>query len=132
MKNLLLLLLLLSFVSCDDDDALDCPHTRQGDNITLADGTMATVAEIEDVRCPCNADCLWAGYIGMTITVGGDTILRVSDVFGGRFSTDSISMPNLYYTSRGDRIMLVNHTQPSESCDGSVDGADFCLELLVE
>lgn len=134
MKNFLLFIfLLIATTGCDDvNTAFTCPYTQQGDNILLADGTLARLAVVSDVRCPCNAACIWGGYIGMTITIGSDTILKVSDVFGHAFTTDTNFVNTLYYTSRGDRITLLDYTETDSNCDGATPGENFCLELSVE
>lgn len=128
-----LLLLAYGLSSCTDDDIADCPFYKEGDNIVLGDGSIARLAGIYDNRCPCLRECFWEGYLGLTITLGNDTILKNEDVFGERDNSDTISpLPShVYLTNRGDTIRIQHVSQPENSCDGTVPGKDFCLQLDI-
>ena len=124
------LLLSIALYGCEDENR--CPPTKVGDTIILSDGTSALLSAIAAHRCPCDVICSYAGYIGLIITVGSDTILSVSDVTGHEFAPNPDDIQNdVYYTRRGDQIILIETGEPSDSCPGRVEAEDFCLRLEV-
>lgn len=135
MRNLSFLFLILSlpFFACNDDDA-DPGCLVQGDSLTLSDGTSATLVEIGDHRCPCEAACFWPGYIGITIIRSdGDTLIRVDEVFGNFPADTLINEPAaVYFLNNGDVLRLTDFLEPEGSCAGAVAGEDFCLFLEVQ
>jgi len=76
-----------------------------GQTITFEDGLQATLAEINDSRCPADVQCIWAGELSPLIEFSGGIL---DEAFETRLGLDSVPMQNF-------GIYTVNLVEVSET-----------------
>ncbi|MCP9234824.1 hypothetical protein [Lewinella sp. JB7] len=128
MRYLICLLPLLFFACGEDAPRLDCPTglISVGDRIILPDDTALELVRVSDNRCPCDAVCVWAGYLQATLT-DGDTTLMVSDVT----VSDSLGIVDAV-SYRGFVISIDDIQLKTGECKTYYPQSDYCIGFVVE
>ena len=119
-------------MSCDEVSGPNFVCLEAGDHFLLNDGSLARITEISDLRCPCFADCLYSGQVGLTILIGTDTILAAYEGYGfGDTLAQNTPVQFIYQTRRGDQIEVLDYGPSAFDCPGTVPQELFCLQLTV-
>jgi hypothetical protein len=121
--------LLFSFTACQDDDdanTFNCTADKVGDTILLPDSSESLTIDaiFQDNRCPCLANCIVAGGVGIRLLSSANDTLLIG--VGDNTSPDS----TLTYNGFNLRLSSVTHR---EVCDYSVLAqSDYCAEFVWE
>lgn len=121
---LIIFLLLGSLMfGCEKDKPKrNCEGLRQGDTFEIAKYPRLKIAEIGNHLCPCNVQCFWAGYVGVTLLVGTDTLTNA------RLVPDSVGPAYSAYEFSGGELLEVRWESPVD-CPEDPTGEDFCLAI---
>ena len=114
-------LLLTSCLKDQEDTSTECDAGyHQNEVIGLPDGQNVRIIEVNDNYCPCNVQCVWAGYLEVIVQVEGAN--RGPDTLGWRDRVATI----------GDYALRLGEIYNEPSCGGELAEGAFCFEVVVE
>ncbi|MBB4080324.1 hypothetical protein GGR28_002958 [Lewinella aquimaris] len=128
MRYLLVFLSFLVLACGEDDFRLDCPAggIGLGEQLILPDDSRLELVRVNDNRCPCDVQCIWAGYLQATLT-DGDTTLRVADVT----ISDSLGIVDVVQY-RGFTISIDTVQLKTGDCRTYYTQDEYCIAFTFE
>lgn len=125
--NYLIFILLPAFlllVSCPEDSQqvfTDCDAGFHLDDVLrLPDGQEVRIVDVNDNYCPCNVQCVWAGYLEVIVQVEGAN--RGPDTLGWRDRVVTV----------GDHTLQLGEIYNAPACGGELTEEAFCFDVVVE
>ncbi len=115
------ILLLTSSPEEQQQTSPDCDAGYHYDDVLcLPNGQTVRITEVNDNFCPCNVQCVWAGYLEVIVQVEG--VDRRPDTLGWRDRSVTV----------GDYTLQLGEIYNAPPCGGSIDEGAFCFDVVVE
>jgi hypothetical protein len=85
-------------------------NLKTGESVTFSDGLKVKLKKISDSRCKPDVQCIWAGELGVVLSISGGNVVTPIDIYLGpttQITTDSGPYKFVYKNSTETSAMFV-------------------------